>query len=423
MRMPCDMGAEEMATRVPWKVLIGLAARNVGRNRGRSALSLAGIVCGVAGLILSGGFVHDLIFQLGEAVIHSRSGHIQIAKAGYFAVGSRSPAKYLISPAEAQQIEAANVPHVRFVAQRLSFSGLVSNGRSSYPIVGEGIEAEKESRLGTYTVLLNGQPLSTKDRYGVLVGAGVARAMDLRPGSLISLVAPTVDGAMNTVDLHVVGTFQTYSKDYDDRAIRVSLRTAQDLLNTQGVNVLVLLLDKTRYTAIVARELGAKIERLGLELRTWDQLNDFYWKAVALYSRQFGILRLIVLIMVMLAVAGAINMSVIERTGEFGTMRALGNRKGEVVRLVVTEAVLMGLLGAAIGAILGVSLGWAISAIGIPMPPPPNSNLGYIARIRLVPSIVGGAFLVGATATVLASVPAAFRVSRLPIVDALRRVT
>lgn len=418
------MGADTARTRLPWQVLVGLAARNIGRNRWRSALSLAAIACGVAGLILSGGFVRDLIFQLGEAVIHSRSGHIQVAKAGYFELGSRSPAKYLIPASDARRIQAEKIDHVTTVARRLGFSGLISNGRSSYPIVGEGIEPEKEARLGTYTVLREGRPLSNNDRYGALVGAGVARAMNLHPGSPISLVVPTVDGAMNTVDLQVVGTFQTYSKDYDDRVVRIPLATAQELLNTQGVNVLVLLLDKTRYTAVVARELGAEIRRLGLalELRTWDQLNDFYLKTVALYRRQFGILRLIVLIMVTLAVTGAINMSVLERTGEFGTMRALGNRRWDVIRLVVIEAALMGLIGATIGTILGASLAWVISTVGIPMPPPPNSNLGYMAHIRLVPAIAGGAFLVGVVAAVFASVPAALRVSKLPVVEALRRL-
>ena len=405
---------------LPWKVLIGLGARNIGRNKRRSALSLAAIACGVTGLILSGGFVNDLIFKLGEAVIHSQSGHIQVAKAGYFDVGSRSPVDYLLQPAEVRRVGAEGLRHVKLVAQRLAFSGLVSNGRSSYPIVGEGVEPEKEARIGTYMVLKSGRRLSTKDPFGVLVGAGVARAMNLLPGSSISLVAPTVDGAMNTVELQVVGTFQTYSKDYDDRAVRLPLGTAQELLNTRGVNVLALLLDETQYTERVARELRARITPLGLELRTWDQLNDFYWKTVALYDRQFGVLRLVVLIMVMLAVTGAINMGVLERTGEFGTMKALGNKRWDVVRLVVIEAALMGLSGAFLGLALGAGLGWLISTIGIPMPPPPNSNLGYLAQIRLGPGMLGGAFLVGAVATLLASLSAAFRVSRLPIVEALR---
>jgi putative ABC transport system permease protein len=416
------MAADRLRRALPFKLLLGLAARNVGRNKARSALSLAAIATGVAGLILSGGFVHDLIYQLGEALIHSQSGHVQIARSGYFEFGSRSPGKYLISSEEAERAEIGKLEHVDAIMRRVGFSALLSNGRSSYPIVGEGIEAEQEAKLGTYIVLLAGRTLSSQDRYAALVGAGVARAMDLKPGSHVSLVAPTVDEAMNTVDLEVVGTFQSFSKDYDDRVIKVPLRTAQELLDTKGVNVLVLLLDETRHTATVARTLADRLKTLGLEVNTWDWLNDFYWKAVALYERQFGVLRLIVLLMVALAVIGAINVGVLERAGEFGTMRALGNTSWDVFRLVVMEGALMGMLGALMGVALGVGLAWIISAVGIPMPPPPNSNLEYTASITIVPSVIVGAFFVGLVATILASIVPALRVSRLPVVEALRRI-
>jgi len=416
------MAADRSRRALPLKVLTGLAVRNVGRNKARSALSLAAIATGVVGLILSGGFVNDLIYQLGEALIHSQSGHVQIARAGYFELGSRSPSKYLISSEEAERAQAGKLAHVSETMRRVSFSALLGNGRSSYPVVGEGIEAEKEAKLGTYMVLLEGRALASNDQYGALVGAGVARAMDLKPGSYVSLVAPTVDEAMNTVDLEVVGVFQSFSKDYDDRVIKVPLRSAQELLDTKGVNVLVVLLDDTRHTAAVATALADRAKALGLEVKTWDWLNDFYWKAVALYERQFGVLRLIVLLMVLVAVVGAINVGTFERLGEFGTMRAVGNTSRDVWRLVMVEGALMGTLGAALGAAIGLALAHIISAVGIPMPPPPNSNLEFVARIRIVPSVVAGAFTIGLVATVLASIPAAIRASRMPIVDALRRL-
>ena len=120
---------------------------------------------------------------------------------------------------------------------------------------------------------------------------------------------------MNTVDVEVVGTFQSFSADYDNRVIKLPLAAAQELLNTNGVNVLVVLLDHTENTQQAAKAIGESTAKLGLQVRTWDWLNDFYWKAVALYDRQFGVLRLVVLIMVMLAVVGAINISVVERAG------------------------------------------------------------------------------------------------------------
>jgi len=404
------------------KALLKLAARNLTRNKARSALSLAAIAIGVAGLILSGGFVNDLIFQLGEALIHSQSGHVQVARAGYFEVGSRSPAKYLITPEQAEQTQLAKLPHVAEVMRRLNFSALLSNGRSSYPVLGEGIEADREAKLGTYVLMLQGRALTQNDRFGAIVGAGVARAMNLQAGSQISLLSPTVDEAMNTVDVEVVGTFQSFSADYDDRVVKVLLPTAQELINTQGVNVLVALLDETRNTSAVAAAASARTKGMGLEVMRWESLNDFYWKAVALYDRQFGVLRLIVLVMVMFAVVGAMNVAVLERTGEFGTMRALGNTGADVIRLIVAEGALMGAIGASLGVLLGLLSAWIISKVGIPMPPPPNSNFEYTAHIRLDLAVCMSAFAIGFVATVLASIPPALRVSRLPIVEALRRM-
>jgi putative ABC transport system permease protein len=73
------------------------------------------------------------------------------------------------------------------------------------------------------------------------------------------------------------------------------------------------------------------------------------------------------------------------------------------------------------GVVLGIGLAMAISAVGIPMPPPPNSSQGYTAYIRIVPSIVAGGFFIGVTASALASVVPAFRISRIAIADALRQ--
>jgi len=113
-------------------------------------------------------------------------------------------------------------------------------------------------------------------------------------------------------------------------------------------------------------------------------------------------------------------MSIFERVGEFGTMMAIGDARSKVRRLVLTESFLLGLVGAGLGTIVGIVLALAISAVGIPMPPPPNANMGYTAHIRLVPLTVSIAFGVGFVATILASILPARRVSRVPIVDALR---
>ena len=255
----------------------------------------------------------------------------------------------------------------------------------------------------------------------MLIGRGVSRALRLEPGDRASLVLNTADGAMNTLDFEIVGVFQSFSKDYDARAVKIPLPAAQELLDTQGVNVLVVSLHRTRDTRAAAARIGSILGAQQLEIKRWDELNDFYAKTVELYDRQFGVLQLIILAMVLLSVSNTVNMSVFERTGEFGTMRALGNRGRDVFALIITENGVLGVGGAALGVLVGVFLAGVISAIGIPMPPPPNAEIGYIAQVRVVPSVVAGAFGIGVVATVLAAIPAAIRVSRTDVVEALRQ--
>jgi putative ABC transport system permease protein len=384
-------------------------------------MTLAAIAFGVIGLILSGGFIQDIFLQLGEAVIHSQSGHLQVAKTGFAAHGARRPDQYLIAEPDALKARVAAHPEVSDVMGRIAFSGLLNNGRSDLSVIGEGIEPGKEARLGTFLTIESGRQLEDRDRFGALIGHGVAQALNLAPGDRVTLVVSTAQGATNTLDLEIVGVFQTFSKDYDARAVKIPLAAAQELLDTRGVNVLVVALARTPDTQRVAAALRAELGGSGFEVNTWEALNDFYDKTVKLYDRQFGVLRLIILAMVLLSVTNTVNMTIFERVGEFGTMRALGNRGANVFALILAENLVLGAAGAALGTVLGVVLALAISAIGIPMPPPPNADLGYVGQIRVVPSTVASAFAIGLVATVLAAILPARRVARTEVVEALRQ--
>lgn len=400
-----------------WK----LALRNVLRHKARTGMTLLAIIAGVVGLILSGGFVHDIFAQLGEVLIHSQSGHMQVAKAGYFERGARSPEKYLIEDSETPRRSMTENPAVEDVLGRLYFAGLLNNGRSDLPIIGEGVEPEREARLGSGMVITGGRRLREGDEFGMMLGHGLAHALKLTPGNWVNLVVNTPDGALNSLEFQVIGTFQTFSKDYDAHAVRIPLAAAQDLLATTGINTLVVSLKRTEDTQLIAGSLEKTFSQSGFEVNTWLKLNDFYAKTVEMYDVQFGVLRIIILLMVLLSVVNSVNMSVFERVGEFGTMMALGNRSSRVIELIIMENAIVGLVGALSGVILGMLLALVISAVGIPMPPPPNADLTYVAHIRIVPTVVIGAFAVGLIATILAAFPPALRVRRIPIVDALRQ--
>ncbi|MXS85042.1 ABC transporter permease [Nitrosomonas sp. HPC101] len=398
-----------------------LALRNIFRQKIHTLMTLAAIIAGVAGIILAGGWVHDIYTQLGEALIHSQSGHLQVYRQGYFAAGSRSPEKYLIESPQSLQQSIASEEGVEQVMARLNFSGLLNNGKSDLPIIGEGVEPDPEAKLGSSVRIVRGQQLADKDTFGILLGKGVAQALQLQPGDPVTLLVNTLDGALNSLDFEVTGIFQSFSNDFDARAIRIPLAAAQELLGTDGVNALVVLLQRTETTDAVTTKLKQTLASSGMEIKTWVELNDFYKKTVELYKGQFGVLQIIILVMVLLSVANSVNMSIFERVGEFGTMMALGNRSSQVFQLIISENLLLGLIGGSLGVGVGILLALVISAIGVPMPPPPNADMGYTAHIQIVPSVLLLALIIGFTATVLAAILPARHVSRIPVVDALRQ--
>lgn len=404
-------------------MLFKLALRNIFRQKLRTAMTLGAIVFGVAGLILSGGFVQDIFVQLREAIIHSQTGHIQVFRKGFLERGARQPHAFLIEDpaALAQRIET--LPDVKEVAARLSFSGLLNNGKRDLAIIGEGVEPDKEARIGTFLSLTAGRQLSDADTFGMVIGQGVAHSLSVHPGDRVTLVMNTIEGALNTLDFEIVGVFQSFSKEFDARAVRIPLAAAQELMLTNGANVLVATLHRTEDTDRAVEQIRSSIDADAFEAQGWSTLADFYEKTVDLYDRQFGVLQLIILFMVLLSVVNSVNMTAFERLAEFGTLQALGNRKRDVFRLLIVENVVLGLIGAALGVLVGSILAVVISAIGIPMPPPPNANVGYTAVIRLLPSTVMTAFLIGFFATALAAVFPARRVSGTSIVDALRQGT
>jgi len=400
--------------------VLKLALRNILRQRTRTALTLAAIALGVASLVLGGGFVDDILLQLREATIRSQLGHLQVYKRGQFASGGHHPYDFLIESSGAIERAVDAVPGVVARAARVSFSGLISNGRGELPILGEGIQPEPEARIGSAISILAGRKLTAGDDFGIMVGEGLAHALKLKVGDNVNLVLATREGAMNTLDFKLVGVFRSLSREYDTRAVRVPLGAAQELTATSGVNAVVVLLADTDLTARARADLEARLPA-GYEVKTWQELADFYNSTAALYERQFGVLLVIILVMVLLSVANSVNMTLHERTPEFGIMRALGRTSRDAFRLAVLETALLGAIGATIGVVVGAAFAAVISAIGIPMPPPPNSESGFTAAIRIVPSILAAAFALGILASIGASLLPARHLARIPVVEALRR--
>jgi len=390
------------------------------RHGRRSLGAIGAIAFGTIALLLSGGFIEWILLDFREHIIRSQLGHIQIAKRGYKSLGSADPYSYVLRADDSTLAALAGVPGVRVAAPRLSFNGLVSAGDVTLSFLGSGLDATLEQELSTGVSIRSGQGLSASDPKGVLIGSGLAAALRIKPGDPLVLVVNTASGSVNAVDATVRGTFSSVAKAYDDSAIRLPIGLARQLLKVQGLHTLVLLLERTEDTENALIKMRPSAEAAGLEIASWSTLADFYNKTKVLFSQQIGVLRGVIALIVVLSVSNTMIMSVFERTWEIGTLMAIGDTRRHILASFLHEGALLGALGGAIGLIVGVALAAMISAIGVPMPPPPGMAEGYIGRVLLTPRLAIEALAIAVITTLIAAAYPAWRAARLPIVDALR---
>lgn len=398
---------------------LALAARNLARQRRRALLALATVCGGVVAFLLAGGFIHWIFQDMRESTIHSQLGHIQITRSGYFRVGLGDPYSYLL-PNDTSVVSSAIPSHLRTVSPRLSFNGLLSKDDATVSFVGEGIDPSKEAPITRAITIVSGKDLTAAAPDSVLLGEGLAANLGASPGDRVVLLATTAQGGVNAVELTVAGLFATITKAYDDTVLRAPIEVARKLMRVEGATSWVVLLDSTNATDPAVDALRNALPPAEFEIIPWSDLADFYNKTVELFSRQVGVVRLLIALIVILSISNTLSMAVIERTGEIGTSMALGVRRRGILMLFILEGALLGLAGGIIGVALGYLCGEIVSLIGIPMPPPPGMARGYIGAISISPALALDAFLLAFVTTLLASVFPAWKASRMNIVDALR---
>ena len=399
---------------------LSLAARNIARQRRRSAFALAAIAFGVAALIVANGFIDWILFKHRETTITSQFGHIQVTRKGYFEEGTADPFGYRLPQRSVALDAIERLPTLRVLGRRLAFSGLISKGDETVSFVAEGVEPDKERILSSSLRISDGAVLSENDPNGIILGLGLAANLGVGVGDTVVLIANTARGGVNAVECRVRGLFATMSKAYDDVALRVPLATAQTLLKTSGAHVWVLMLDETEQARPMLSTLKERFPNEDLAFTEWVDLADFHVKAVSLFAKQVGVIRSIIAVIIVLSIFNTMMMNVMERTSEIGTSMAVGVTRRRILRMFLVEGAMLGAVGGILGVALGAALAWAISRIGIPMPPPPGQSWGFIAEIMVSTRLSVEAFLLAVGSTLLASVYPAWKASRMVIVDALR---
>ncbi|HXY98352.1 MAG TPA: FtsX-like permease family protein [Stellaceae bacterium] len=244
----------------------------------------------------------------------------------------------------------------------------------------------------------------------------------------IDLLAATAGGAPNVVSLYVSGAESQGVKELDDNYIGMHLALAQQLLYGRGahkVTGIELQLHRSEDMAAARARLDALFREKGLDLEVRDfaERTPQYSQTLNFFRAIFLFIAVVMGVIVLFAVVNTMTMTVMERTNEIGTTRAMGVRRSGIRRQFLVEGWMLGAMGATGGVVLAVIAAVLVNRSGLTWTPPGNVSpvpfrLDLFTDHALILSTWVGLVLV---ATIAALIPAN-RAAKLQVVDALRHV-
>lgn len=411
---------------------LNLAWRGLLRNRRRSLVTLLAIAFGFSAIALFAGYTHNVYDGLAKQSIHGELiGHLTINKRGLRQDGKLDPVRYLFTAPELARIEEVLRAEsgIELIAPRLALNGLLSNGRASTIFLAEGIEATAMNRLqqglpGELSAATGRRQLNPQRSEQVGLSAGLAEMLHLRPGDSAAMLVNTLGGQANALDVVAGPTFNTGNAGSNDKYALLSLELARTLLDADGsADRLTLLLHDVAQTQPMRQHLLKRLNAAGfdVEIITWRELSDFYNQVHGMFDMIFGFIASIVLTVVVMSVANSMGMTVIERTREIGTLRAIGLKRQGVVRLFTTESALLTLIGCSLGLLITLAVRWGINLAHISYVPP-NSVRPVPLLVDLDLPRIALAFTLMATVGTLAAYLPARRAARKEIIAALGHV-
>jgi putative ABC transport system permease protein len=394
------------------------AWQNTLRNRRRSLVTVAIAALGTAAILLAGGFALFTYQALAQAAARN-TGHLIVGQPAQFTKDEDTPLQHGLDDADALKATLLADPAVRQVLPRIAFSGLISNGDKSTVMLATGVEPDAEFAVkGPFLNMTAGHVLAsgTKDAE-VMLGEGLAKSLKAQPGTSLTLLASTTDGALNALDVRVKGVFSTGVPDIDKRLVYTDIATAQKLLNTKRVSTLGVFLNRMEATGPAQQRIAGANPKLTVQ--TWLDQAFFYQSVRGLYNRIFGALGLIIGVIVVFVVTNAMAMAIIERTREIGTLRALGTLPSQLLRTLALEGMVLGGVGAACGALLAFGVSMLLYVVPVQMPPPPGSSRGYPLNVEVDPTLYLATVFAMVALAMLASAWVARRTVHTPVVQAL----
>lgn len=399
-----------------------IAWRNIWRNKTRSIVIMISVALG----LWAGAFIAAIYWGMGQErmriAIENEISHIQIHAPEFTKEFTHIPA---IANTNELVSSISGIEGVKGVTQRTIAMGMLANATGSTGVQINGIEPDSENAVSQLkSKLQEGTYFESKKANAVLIGAKLAKKLKLKLRSKVVLTFQDKEDNLVSAAFWVEGIYQSFNTALDERNIYVSIHNLNTLLVMQDeAHEIAVLLQNDELTPIIKNTLSTRYPQL--KVQDWKEISP----ETGLILTTMGQASIVFVVIILLALAfGIINtmlMAVLERTREIGVLMALGMNRLKLFTMILSETIMLVMVGCPFGLLLAWGVIKFLSKNGIDLTAVAGNAMQDFGFSNVIyPDLPAGQYLqililVTITALISAIFPA-IRALRLKPVEAIR---
>jgi lipoprotein-releasing system permease protein len=325
-------------------------------------VSLVGVALGVAALITVLSVMNGLETELRTRLL-SLTAHATLHTAAGAPIGDWRT--------RIQQLQGS--PGLTGAAPFLDIDAMLSRQPSMSGAIVRGIDPElegqvssiadamREGRLGDLTPNSNRIILGRMLAYQLQVGVG-DQVTVMIPGTAASAAGKSDAIVPRLRDFLVAGIFEVGLQEHDSVLALVNLQDAEAFRGLDGPTGIRLKFYDVLQAPELARSAAARLAP-GLQVRDWTQDNEAYFRAIRIEKTMMGLMLMLIVAVAVFNIVATLIMVVNDKRTDIAILRTLGLSPRGVIAVFMTQGVLIGWIGAALGVAMGVALACNVDVI------------------------------------------------------------
>ncbi len=350
-------------------MILKIAFRNIFRQKRRTVLTALSMFGGFVLAAFFIGWADGTYNNIIDTFTRYSLGHIQVHEKNYL----DRPAIYktINNPAEIGKI-LDQTEDVTSWTPRLFSAGLVSVRDKSAGTRIIGIDPVKERQTTKFDEkIIEGRMLADKRAAETVLGKGLAKILKAGIGDEVVVLSQGADGSIANEMYTVVGIIDSGDEIGDRAAFYLHIEDAQELLVLGNrIHEIAVTVDSLNDVDRVTSVLQGKIDNPALAVEPWQVFARSFYVAMKADKEGMWIMLVIIILVVAIGVLNTVLMSVLERRREYGVLKAVGTKPGQIIQMVLAEVNILSIVCIILGAAVGLVLNYILSQHGLTLPEP-----------------------------------------------------